>query len=154
MTDKKHHIQYVPEPPGVGIAFVGWSAIGTLLLLAISIGGLVGIYRIAVPRTPAPSEKTFPQPRVDTSEREEMHRRRNSQNKELETWRWGDGQHSTIQIPIERAMQLLAAKGDHAYDPLITEQSALTISPTAAAERATIGNEPTNANKATSGSEK
>jgi hypothetical protein len=141
MPGEKHLIQYVPEPAGIRTAVVGWSAVGTLILLAISIGGLFGIYRMAVPRTPAPSEQTFPKPQVDTSEREEMHRLRDAQNKVLETWRWSDEQHSTVQIPIGRAMQLLAGKGDHAYDPLLPEQSAMAP-PTAAAERTTIENRP------------
>lgn len=145
MPDKKHLIEYVPEPPSVGMTFVGWSAIGALLLLAVSIGGLLGIYHAIVPPIPAPSAQTFPQPQVDTGEREEMHRLRDAQNKELETWRWSDNAHSLVQIPIGRAMQLLAKKGAHAYDPLVAEPSALSP-PTAAAERATIQRAPDGAN--------
>jgi len=140
MPGKKHLIEYVPEPPGVELTFVGWSAIAALLLLAISIGGLLGIYRAAVPSVPSPSAKSFPQPQVDTRDREEMHRLRDAQNKELETWKWSDSQHSLAQVPIERAMQLLAGKGAHAYDPLVP-QSALAP-PTAAAERTTIQDAP------------
>lgn len=145
MPGKKHLIEYVPERPDVGLAFVGWSAFGALLLLAISIAVLFGIYRAAVPPTPALSEQKFPAPQVDTQERQEMHRLRDDQSRALETWRWSDRQHSLVQIPIERAMRLLAGKGAHAYDPLVTEQSALTR-PTAAAERTTIQSAPSVAN--------
>jgi hypothetical protein len=137
MSHKKHLIEYVPEPPDVAMTFVGWSAVGTLLLLAISIAGLFGIYRAAVPKVPAPSVQKFPGPQVDTRERAELRRLREVQNRELESWRWSDNQHSQVQIPIERAMQLLVSKGVHAYDPLLSAPSALT-SPTAAAERSTI----------------
>ena len=145
MPGKKHLIEYVPERPGVEMTFVGWSALGALLLLAVSIGGLFGIYRAAVPPIPAPSAQKFPQPQVDTREREEMHRLRDAQNRKLETWRWSDDEHSLVQIPIDRAMQLLAKKGAHAYDPLVSGQTALSP-PTAAAERTTIQGTPSGTN--------
>ena len=40
------------------------------------------------------------------------------QQAELERFRWIDRGHGVFQIPIERAMQLVAARGAHAYDPV------------------------------------
>jgi hypothetical protein len=137
MRGEEHHIQYVPEPPDVGTTFVGWSAFGTLLLLAIAIGGLYGVYRVIAPPSALPAPQTFPQPRVDTSERQELQRIRKAQNEKLNTWKWVDSQHSLVQVPIERAMQLMTKKGAGAYDPLLPSQAG-TSSPTAAAERVTI----------------
>ena len=136
--DEHHHLQYVPESPSVSRAFVGWSALSALLLLGISIGVLYGIYRSAAPSTPLPAPETFPQPRVDARESQELHRILDAQNKKLESWSWVDAQHTLVQIPIERAMQLLTKKGNDAYAPLLPPQPALS-SPTAAAERTTIG---------------
>lgn len=137
MSPKEHHIQYVPEPPSVRLTFVGWTACAALLLVFLAIFGGYGVYRAAVSPRPLPGPQAFPQPRVDTSDRAELHRIRDAQNATLNAWRWADDQHSLVQIPIERAMQLLAAKGANALDPLLPAQAALSP-PTAAAEQATI----------------
>jgi hypothetical protein len=137
MSRERHHIQYIPESPNVRMTFVGWSAFGTLLLLVVSIGGLFGIYHGVVPSRTLPAPQRFPSPRVDTRESEELRGINAAQKQKLETWKWSDNQRSLIQIPIERAMQLLAKKGAEAYEPLLPAQTALTP-PTAAAEQAII----------------
>jgi hypothetical protein len=138
MSGEEHHIQYVPEPPSVGMAFVGWSALGSLLLLMVAIGGLFGIFYAVVPSGTLPGPQAFPQPRVDTTEREELRRITEAQHRTLETWQWADSQHSTVQIPIGRAMQLLVKKGANAYEPLLHSPEAALSSPAAAAERTAI----------------
>jgi hypothetical protein len=120
---REHHIEYVPETPAVRTSVVGWSAFGTLLLLAVAIGGLYGAYRLSVPPGSPPKPEVFPQPRVDTTESQELRRILEQQNRRLETWRWADGQHSLVQVPIERAMQLLAKQGASAYEPLSQPQA-------------------------------
>jgi len=138
MSGEHHHIRYTPEPPGVRVAFVGWSALGALLLLVVAIGGLFGIYQAVVPSRTPPAPQAFPLPRVDTTESDQLRRLTDAQNKKLETWQWTDDQHSTVQVPIERAMQLLAKKGARAYEPLLSSPQAALSPPTAAAERTTI----------------
>lgn len=138
MPGEEHHLHYVPEPPSVSRAFIGWSALSALLLLGISIGGLYGIYRSAVPTAPLPAPQQFPQPRVDAQESQELRRILDEQSKKLERWGWVDAQHTLVQIPIERAMQLLAKKGNDAYAPLLPLQA--LSSPAAAAERAAMQN--------------
>ena len=141
MPDEGHHIQYVPEPPAVGTAFVRWSALSALLLLVVSIGVLYAIYHGVVPGTRPHAPQAFPRPRVDTTEREELHRLTDSQNRKLESWQWADSQHATVQVPIERAMKLLASKGADAYQPLLASPQAALSAPTAAAERTMIQQE-------------
>ena len=111
MSGEEHHIQYVPEPPKVKLTFVGWTAFGMLLLLIAAIGGFYGIYHAAGPTRVLPAPQEFPQPRVDTRESEELRRIRETQSAKLRTWRWSDDQHSSVQIPIERAMELIAQRG-------------------------------------------
>jgi hypothetical protein len=138
MPDEGHHIQYVPEPPSVGMAFVRWAALSSLLLLVVSIGVLYAIYHGIAPGTTSRAVQTFPQPRVDTTESDELHRITAAQNKALETWQWADSQHTTVQVPIERAMELLLKKGADAYQPLSASPQAALSPPTAAAERTMI----------------
>jgi hypothetical protein len=140
MPGEEHHLRYTPESSAVSRLFVGWSALSALLLLVVSIVGLYGIYRATVPNGPAPAIEIFSQPRVDTHESEELHRRLESQTRKLDSWGWSDARHTLAQIPIERAMQLLAQKGNSAYAPLLSDQQALS-QPTAAAEQTTIEGE-------------
>lgn len=133
----EEHIQYVPEPAAVDLRLVAWAAVAALTLLGGSVAGLYGVYRHAVPVKTVSPPQQFAQPRVVTSEVEVAERKRlaDEQSRRLETWRWANDQHSLVQIPIERAMQLLAQKGKDAWAPLLPPQPALT-SPTAGAERA------------------
>jgi hypothetical protein len=112
------HIRYVPEPAAIGTRGVVWSGLGALLLVAGAIAGLYATYTHAVPVKAPPAPRSFPQPRVDTQDTEKLQSLGAEQSKELETWRWANDQHTLAQIPIERAMQLLAQKGASAYDPL------------------------------------
>jgi hypothetical protein len=130
----EEHIQYVPESSAVALRGVAWSAAGALVLLAAVIGSLYAIYQVAVPIKTVPAPQEFSQPRVDTQEVEERHRIMAAQTKKLETWRWVNDQHTLIQIPIERAMQLLVEKGGDGYAPLLPPQPALS-SPMAGAQR-------------------
>jgi hypothetical protein len=123
MPDERHHIQYVPEPPDIRMNWVGWAAAGALLLLITTIGGFYGIYRVAVPSRNLPAPQTFPAPRVDTTESEQLRHIRDEQNQKLETWRWSNDQHTLVQVPIERAMRLLAQKDSAAYDPLLPAET-------------------------------
>jgi hypothetical protein len=134
----EEHIQYVPEPSDVNTFGVLWSAAGALVLLAGAIGVLFIVYQKAVPDKTIPIPQKFNQPRVETNQQEVLERQRitAAQEKQLKTWRWANDQHTRIQIPIERAMQLLMREGGNAYAPLLPPQPALS-SPTSGAERVT-----------------
>lgn len=138
----EEHIHYVPEPPAVELNVVVWSAIAALILLVGAIVGLYAVYQDAVPIKTVQAPTPFPQPRVATHAADvaELHRLAAEQSERLRKWGWANDQHTLVQIPIERAMQLLAQKGANAYAPLLPP-SALS-SPTAAAERATTPNPP------------
>jgi hypothetical protein len=117
----EEHIHYVPESPAVDGKAVLLCALGGLILLAGAIAGFHEVYQRGVPVKDVPAPQAFPQPRVVTSHAEVDERRRltAAQQERLETWRWANDQHTLAQIPIERAMQLLAQKGAAAYDPLL-----------------------------------
>jgi hypothetical protein len=133
----EEHVHYDPEPSAVSMTFVGWSALGAVLLLALSIGMFAAIYNAAVPAKTVPAPETFAEPRVDTHDVQELQQIQSAQAKKLESWGWADDQHTLLQVPIERAMQMLAAKGDDAWAPLRPPQPALS-SPTSAAQRAVM----------------
>lgn len=133
----EEHLEYVPESPAVDLRGVVWPALAVLILLGLAIGGFYAVYEFAVPVKTPPSSQTFPAPRLATHESEVAETRRLAaeQNQRLNTWRWADDQHTLVQVPIERAMQLLIAKGSDAWSPLLPPQPALS-SPSAAGQRA------------------
>lgn len=133
----EEHIQYVPESAAVEVRGVIYAAIAALVLLAGAIVGLYAVYDHAVPIKTLSSPQQSPQPQVVTSQVEIAERQRLAaeQYRLLGTWGWADAQHTLVQIPIERAMQLLAQKGGDAYEPLLPPQPALS-SPAAGAENA------------------
>lgn len=135
----EEHIQYIPEPAGVDLRIVAGAAITALILLGGSVAMLHHVYQRAVPVKTVPPPQQFAQPRVVTSDAEIAERKRlaDQQTQRLATWAWGNDQHTLVQIPIDRAEQLLVQKGKDAWAPLLAPQPALTP-PTAGAERATI----------------
>lgn len=141
----EEHIQYVPEPAGVDLRVVVGAAIAALVLLVGAIVGFYRIYQVAVPIKTMPKPELFAQPRVTTHAADvaELHQLAAEQTARLNTWRWSDAQHTRIQIPIARAMQLLVQNGGDAYAPLLPARPALT-SPTAAAEKAITPSAPPN----------
>ena len=132
------HIRYVPESPSVDSRIVVLGAIGSLLLVAIAIGLFYEIYQHSVPIKALPPPQTFAVPRVTTSRAEVAERERlaSEQKQRLDTWRWVNDEHTLVQIPIDRAMQLLAQRGHEAWAPLFPAAPALS-SPTAGAQNAT-----------------
>jgi len=134
------HAHYAPERPAINARGVVWTALACLALLGGAIGGLHALYQFNVAVKAPPAPQKFPQPRVNARESDELHLLLAAQRRELETWRWADAEHTHVQIPIERAMRLLAQQGGNAYAPLLPPQPALS-SPAAGAQKALTPNE-------------
>jgi hypothetical protein len=133
------HIRYAPESPSVDVRVVILGAIGALLLVALAIGFLYGIYQHSVAIKDLPPPQTFAEPRVTTSQAEVFERERlaSEQRQRLDTWRWANAEHTLVQIPIDRAMQLLAQRGNDAWAPLLPSPTPALSSPTAGAQNTT-----------------
>lgn len=127
-----HH---TPERPAVATRYLLWAAGGSLLLLVGAIVVLDFIYLSDVPVRTMPPPQTFPAPRLRVDEPAELQQLLAAQRARLGEFRWTDDTHQFVQIPIERAMHLIAQQGAGAYGPLTASNSALS-SPLAGAERA------------------
>lgn len=134
----EERIRYAPESPSIDSRIVIWAAIASLLLVASTIGFLYQIYQRSVPTKEMPTPEAFSQPRVAPSRVEIAERERltSEQKQSLEVWQWADPEHTLVQIPIERAMQMLAQRGNDAWAPLLPAKPALS-SPIAGAQNAT-----------------
>ena len=123
------------ESPEVVTRPVVLAALGTLAAVVAAIWLLAGIYAWQVPGRNLPAPQTFPEPRVQAHEVEERQRIEAEQRRRLSEYRWADENKTLVQIPIERAMKIIAAKGEQAYAPVAPAPSALS-SPAAGAQRA------------------
>jgi hypothetical protein len=131
------HGRQLPETAAIDTRRVLWAAAGTLLLLVGAVAGLDAIYINAVPVRTMPAPETFAAPRLEVDERAQLRRILAAQRQRLDQYRWTDESHKYAQIPIDRAMAIIAREGAQAYAPLIASEPALS-SPTAGAERAMI----------------
>jgi len=55
--------------------------------------------------------QTFPEPRLEDDERNELHDARLHEEQTLASYGWVDQKAGVVRIPIERAMQLIAERG-------------------------------------------
>jgi hypothetical protein len=105
--------------PGVSNRIVVIAAAAMMLIMLIGVGLLLGIYIRQVPVRTLPSPQSLPEPQVRVDERLLRKRLEAEQVARLSGYRWENDQKTIIGIPIERAMQILAARGANAYDPVV-----------------------------------
>ncbi len=117
----------MPEPrptmrelPDVDSRRVLAISLGFLLFVAIGMAILAGIYghRLGDYRPPPPA--AFPAPELQTNPVADLRQLQEEQRARLEQNGWADQGRGLRLIPIERAMDLTAARGARAYDPIET----------------------------------
>jgi len=121
------------ESPQVHTGYVLLWALAFLAILGTAIAMLDGVYYRQVRVQSFPAPRQFPQPRVQTGQRAQLRALQKQQQSRLNAYRWVDRKNGLIQIPIDRAMQILAREGTQAYAPLAPAQA--LSSPGAGAER-------------------
>ena len=121
------------ESPQVRTGYVLLCALAGLAIFGGSIAMLTAIYyrQVLVRSLPAPQQ--FPQPRVQTGQQAQLRALPPTPLGRLGGSRWVDRKNGLIQIPIDRAIQILAAEGPQAYAPLAPARA--LSSPEAGAER-------------------
>src|SRR5690242_14252802 len=99
------------EPPSVALKPVLITAVCLLALVAFSIVAARIFYdwSIHTPLTVHP--KVFPAPRLQTDDAADLTAFMTRQRSQLDTYGWVDRDQGIIQIPVDRAMALVAAKG-------------------------------------------
>jgi hypothetical protein len=106
------------EPGGVHTGWVSLLAAGLMLLLLASVGALYVAFVAFTPANRTPAVRQFPQPRLEADRGQTLHALLEQQRRELSDYRWVDSDHTVVAIPIERAMQIIAARGDKAFAPI------------------------------------
>lgn len=121
------------ESPQVNTGYVLLCALGGLAILGGTIAMVGTVYYRQVRVQSFPTPQQFPQPRVQTGQRAQLRELQKQQSSRLHAYRWVDQKDGLIEIPIDRAMQILASQGTQAYAPLTPAQALST--PSAGAER-------------------
>jgi hypothetical protein len=129
------HVRGKLEPPGIHVRGVLLTACASVALVVAAVVGLTAVYRAYVPNPTPPPPQAFPQPQVRTDEVQQLRQLMAEQRERLSAYVWADRDKGLVQVPIDRAMQLLVQKGEHAWDPLLPGSPALT-GPSAGAQRA------------------
>jgi len=114
--------QRTPHEPGdVNARRVVIVAGSILAFVFISMAALYLVYSNLIPHRQAERPGLFPQPRLQADEAAELGRLTAQRRARLSGYHWADASHTVITIPIERAMQLVAARGAGAYAPVAPE---------------------------------
>ncbi len=123
----------------VSLAFL---AVATLFILLL----VVGIFRYFydVDRTGTRTQPVIPpEPRIEVAPYEQLQQLRAKEDHVLNTYAWVDKQNGVVRVPIDRAIDLLAAKGlpSHNYlDDILAGRkppAAKTVTPAAAKQQGT-----------------
>lgn len=122
------------EGPQVATRPVLYAAFGFLGFVTLSLVGLRAYYAWSVERPVVVTPRPFPEPRLGTDAGGELKRLQAEQRRRLSTYAWVDRERELVQVPIERAVDLLARRGQDAYAPL--EAPPTTPDPRAAAAEA------------------
>jgi hypothetical protein len=106
-----------PQPPGVANAVVISAVAGFLGFVALSMIGLFFYLRSAAPNAFKPAvENHFPEPALQKHPQADLQDFERAQRAALSGYSWVDQSKGLARIPIEQAMQIVAARGAHAYD--------------------------------------
>jgi hypothetical protein len=129
MPNEEMGNQRMPQPAGVANRTVIVAVAGFLGFVALSMTGLFFSLRSAVPDAfKAAVEHPFPEPALQKHPQDDLRNFEREQRATLSGYGWVDQSKGLVRIPIEQAMQIVAARGSHAYDapdqPGATPQSA------------------------------
>lgn len=106
------------ERPAVREGVIAAIMAGFVLFVVAAAVGLFYFFESLAPNTTRVTEAEFPSPRLQTRSDGLRDPEIARQQADLQRFRWIDRAHGVFQIPIERAMRLVAARGAKAYEPV------------------------------------
>jgi hypothetical protein len=109
----------LPQPPDVATGIVIAAIAGFMAFVALFATSLFFYLRSTAPGVfKATVEHQFPEPTLQKTPQGDLRRFEREQRAALSGYGWVDRPKGLVRIPIEEAMRIIAARGDHAYDPL------------------------------------
>jgi hypothetical protein len=116
------------EPGGISARTVISVAVAFLLFTAVSLVPLYYYYTWSTSAVPPPRPRPFAKPALEAAPLMDLQTLQEKQRSQLKGYAWADTSRQIARIPIERAMQMLAARGTGAYGP-VTAGSAPSDTP-------------------------
>lgn len=107
-----------PESPAVATRVIIFTAVGFLSFVAISLVLLRVYYGEEIRRWTFEPPTAFAEPRLQTDDAADLAKLQSGQRRELSGYGWVDREKGIIRIPIEVAMNRVAARGANAYAPI------------------------------------
>lgn len=119
MPNEEMGSRTLPATPDVASRVVIITVGGFLLFVAIAMCGIFIYLKAAAPGAlQHPSERPFPQPTLQKAPQQDLLQFETQQRAQLSGYGWTDRNQGLAKIPIEDAMRIIAARGEHAYDPI------------------------------------
>jgi len=111
----------LPEPRET-IRIAAWTAagvgLGTGLFLALALAALYFFYKPHVAAVQPPVPSRFPEPRIQSDPAGDLRDFQAAQRSQLDGYAWVDRESGLARVPVSRAMEALAARGEAAWAPL------------------------------------
>jgi hypothetical protein len=107
------------EPDRVRPMPVLAATIGFTAFAGISVVALLAYYHALVGPGLYVPPRVFPEPRLQTAPLSDLEKLESVQRARIERYGWIDESQGILRIPIQRAMEIVASKGEQALAPLI-----------------------------------
>ncbi|TPG53169.1 hypothetical protein EAH89_17815 [Roseomonas nepalensis] len=115
------------EPIGIAAWTAAAVGLGTALFLAASMAGLYLLYRPEMGAVAPPRAARFPEPRIQSDPTGDLLDLQAEQRRQAQGYAWVDRERGLARIPVARAVESLAARGQAAYDPLQAPEPGLPL---------------------------
>ncbi len=124
-----HEIERNYESPAVNVVSVILLALG---FVAFAGGALLALHVYFSRQNVGavyPTARRFPQPRLETRNGQDYSALSREQRARAENYAWVDREHGLVRIPVARAMAIIAARKNQAYDPPESSPNAAEAKP-------------------------
>jgi hypothetical protein len=120
-----HHLEK-HEPGGISVWPIVAIAASFSLFVAVSVAGLYLYYAWSTKDVAPPIPRPFPKPQLQSAPLLDLQTLQQRQEAQLKGYAWVDRDRGIIRIPIQRAQQMIAARGVDAYNPVTNEGTPLS----------------------------
>jgi hypothetical protein len=108
-----------PQPPDVAANVILLAVAGFLGFVALTMAGAFFFLKAGAPDALRPPvEHRFPEPVLQKTPQADLKHFELEQRMALSAYGWVDRSKGLVRIPVGEAMRIIAARGEHAYDPL------------------------------------
>lgn len=119
MTDREMADRALPESPDVATRRILLAIGGYLIFVLV---GMIAMFFYVKADAPTafklPVERRFPQPSLQTSPELDLANILLKQRRPISQYEWVDKTKGLARIPIDKAMEIVMARGERGYDPL------------------------------------